>query len=50
MWNPLRALGPDDPRRALRVWMIDLKGGMETATARPLFHRWAPPARTPSAC
>jgi S-DNA-T family DNA segregation ATPase FtsK/SpoIIIE len=21
--------------------MIDLKGGMETATARPLFHRWA---------
>jgi len=25
----------------LRVWMVDLKGGMETATARPLFHRWA---------
>jgi DNA segregation ATPase FtsK/SpoIIIE, S-DNA-T family len=41
MWNPLRALGPMIRDRLVRVWMIDLKGGMETATARPLFHRWA---------
>ena len=41
MWNPLRAVGPMIRDGLLRVWMIDLKGGMETATARPLFHRWA---------
>ncbi len=41
MWNPLRALGPMIRDRLVRVWMIDLKGGMETASARPLFHRWA---------
>jgi DNA segregation ATPase FtsK/SpoIIIE, S-DNA-T family len=41
MWNPLRALGPMIRDGLVRVWMIDLKGGMETASARPLFHRWA---------
>jgi S-DNA-T family DNA segregation ATPase FtsK/SpoIIIE len=41
MWNPLRAVGPMIRDGLLRVWMIDLKGGMETAMARPLFHRWA---------
>jgi DNA segregation ATPase FtsK/SpoIIIE, S-DNA-T family len=41
MWNPLRAVGPMIRDGLLRVWMIDLKGGMETVTARPLFHRWA---------
>ncbi len=51
MWNPLRALGPMIRDRLVRVWMIDLKGGMETASAPaavpPLGHA---PARTPSAC
>jgi DNA segregation ATPase FtsK/SpoIIIE, S-DNA-T family len=41
MWNPLRAVGPMIRDGLLRVWMVDLKGGMETAAAQPLFHRWA---------
>lgn len=41
IWCPLRAMGPMIRERWVRIHMIDLKGGMETAAARPLFHRWA---------
>ncbi len=41
IWNPLRAMGPMIREGLVRVWMIDPKGGMETACARPLFYRWA---------
>lgn len=41
MWNPLRGIGPLIRDGQVRVWMADLKGGMETARARPLFHRYA---------
>jgi S-DNA-T family DNA segregation ATPase FtsK/SpoIIIE len=41
IWCPLRSMGPLIREGLVRVWMADLKGGMETAQARPLFHRWA---------
>jgi S-DNA-T family DNA segregation ATPase FtsK/SpoIIIE len=41
IWCPLRALGPMIRDGLVRIWMVDLKGGMETAQARPLFYRWA---------
>ncbi|HEX3781008.1 MAG TPA: cell division protein FtsK [Pseudonocardiaceae bacterium] len=41
IWNPLRAMGPMIREGLVRVWMCDLKGGMETSQARPLFYRWA---------
>jgi DNA segregation ATPase FtsK/SpoIIIE, S-DNA-T family len=41
LWSPLRALGPAIRDRYVRVWMVDLKGGMETDRGRPLFHRHA---------
>jgi S-DNA-T family DNA segregation ATPase FtsK/SpoIIIE len=41
IWCPLRYLGPMIRDGLVRVWMADLKGGMETAQARPLFYRWA---------
>lgn len=41
IWSPLRAVGPAIRDGLVRVWMIDLKGGMETERGRPLFYRWA---------
>lgn len=41
IWCPLRAIGPMIRDGLVRVWMCDLKGGMESARARPLFYRWA---------
>ncbi|MGH3611249.1 MAG: FtsK/SpoIIIE domain-containing protein [Pseudonocardia sp.] len=41
LWAPLRALGPMIPAGLVRIWMIDLKGGAETARGAPLFHRHA---------
>lgn len=39
--DPLRALAPLIRDGLVRVWCIDLKGGVETARAKPLFHRRA---------
>lgn len=42
MWCPMRAAGPMIRDRWVRPWMIDMKGGMETSAAKPLFEgRWA---------
>ncbi|WP_020495660.1 hypothetical protein [Sciscionella marina] len=41
MWNPLRGIGPLIRDGLVRIWMVDLKGGMETSRARPLFYRFA---------
>src|SRR6478735_8965214 len=41
LWSPLRAIGPMIPAGLVRVSMIDLKGGAETARGRSLFHRYA---------
>ena len=41
LWTPLRAIGPMIRAGLVRVSMIDLKGGAETARGRPLFHRYA---------
>ena len=48
--EPTPRAGADDPRR-LGPGLDDRPQGRDgDASARPLFHRWAPPARTPSAC
>ena len=41
LWAPLRAIGPMIPAGLVRVSMIDLKGGAETARGRALFARYA---------
>lgn len=41
IWSPLRAMGPMIRDGLVRVWVIDLKGGMETGRGRPLFVDWA---------
>jgi S-DNA-T family DNA segregation ATPase FtsK/SpoIIIE len=41
LWSPLRAIGPMIPAGLVRVSMIDLKGGAETARGRALFARYA---------
>ncbi|MGH3916294.1 MAG: FtsK/SpoIIIE domain-containing protein [Pseudonocardiaceae bacterium] len=41
IWAPLRAMGPMIREGLVRVRVIDLKGGMETARGRPLFADWA---------
>lgn len=41
IWSPLRAMGAMIREGLVRVWMCDLKGGMETSRARRLFYRWA---------
>lgn len=41
IWSPLRAMGPMLRDGLVRVRVIDLKGGMETARGRPLFADWA---------
>jgi DNA segregation ATPase FtsK/SpoIIIE, S-DNA-T family len=41
LWNALFALAPLIRDELCRVWVIDLKGGTETQTARSTFHRWA---------
>jgi DNA segregation ATPase FtsK/SpoIIIE, S-DNA-T family len=39
--GPLRALAPLIRAGLVRVWCIDLKGGVETGRMQRLFHRWA---------
>src|SRR6478672_8520509 len=41
LWAPLRAIGPMIPAGLVKVSMIDLKGGAETARGRTLFARYA---------
>jgi S-DNA-T family DNA segregation ATPase FtsK/SpoIIIE len=41
LWSPLRAIGPMIPAGLVKVSMIDLKGGAETARGRALFARYA---------
>lgn len=41
LWGLLRALAPLIRSGHVRVWGIDLKGGMELAWARPLLHKLA---------
>ncbi|MGH3937560.1 MAG: FtsK/SpoIIIE domain-containing protein [Pseudonocardiaceae bacterium] len=41
IWAPLRGIGPMIRDGLVRVWVIDLKGGMETARGRALFAEWA---------
>lgn len=41
LWGLLRALAPLIRSGVVRVWGIDLKGGMELAWARPLLHKLA---------
>ncbi|MBW0105237.1 FtsK/SpoIIIE domain-containing protein [Pseudonocardia sp. KRD291] len=41
LWGTLRSLGPCIRDGVARVWMVDLKGGVETEQGAPLFHRYA---------
>jgi len=41
LWSTLRGVGPCIRDGLVRVWMIDLKGGVETEQGAPLFHRYA---------
>ena len=41
LWGTLRSLGPCLRDGVARVWMVDLKGGVETEQGAPLFHRYA---------
>ncbi|ANY05558.1 FtsK/SpoIIIE domain-containing protein [Pseudonocardia sp. HH130630-07] len=41
LWSTLRGVGPCLRDGVVRVWMIDLKGGVETEQGAPLFHRYA---------
>ncbi len=41
LWGPLRAMGPMIRAGLVRLWVIDLKGGVETERGEKLFHRWA---------
>lgn len=41
LWGPLRQMGPMIRAGLVRLWVIDLKGGVETDRGAPLFHRWA---------
>ena len=41
LWAPLRAMGPAVRDGLVRVSMLDLKGGAETARGRALFTRYA---------
>ncbi|WFG42402.1 cell division protein FtsK [Pseudonocardia alni] len=41
LWSTLRGVGPCIRDGIVRVWMVDLKGGVETELGAPLFHRYA---------
>ncbi|WP_337826562.1 FtsK/SpoIIIE domain-containing protein [Pseudonocardia sp. UM4_GMWB1] len=41
LWSTLRGIGPCIRDGIVRVWMLDLKGGVETEQGAPLFHRYA---------
>jgi S-DNA-T family DNA segregation ATPase FtsK/SpoIIIE len=41
LWGPLRQMGPMIRAGLVRLWVIDLKGGVETERGARLFHRWA---------
>ena len=41
LWSTLRGVGPCLRDGIVRVWMVDLKGGVETEQGAPLFHRYA---------
>ncbi|MFP5022526.1 FtsK/SpoIIIE domain-containing protein [Pseudonocardia phyllosphaerae] len=41
LWSTLRGVGPCLRDGLVRVWMVDLKGGVETEQGAPLFHRYA---------
>ena len=41
LWSTLRGVGPCLRDGVVRVWMVDLKGGVETEQGAPLFHRYA---------
>ncbi|MBC3194154.1 cell division protein FtsK [Pseudonocardia sp. C8] len=41
LWSTLRGIGPCLRDGVVRVWMVDLKGGVETEQGAPLFHRYA---------
>ncbi|OLL74909.1 cell division FtsK/SpoIIIE [Pseudonocardia sp. Ae168_Ps1] len=41
LWSTLRGVGPCIRDGVVRVWMVDLKGGVETEQGAPLFHRYA---------
>ncbi|MBN9735884.1 MULTISPECIES: FtsK/SpoIIIE domain-containing protein [unclassified Pseudonocardia] len=41
LWSTLRGVGPCIREGVVRVWMVDLKGGVETEQGSPLFHRYA---------
>ena len=50
LWAPLRAIGPMIRAGLVRVSMIDLKGGAETARGRALFARYATTMADASTC
>ncbi|MDN5919315.1 MAG: cell division protein FtsK, partial [Pseudonocardia sp.] len=41
LWSTLRAAGPCIRDNTVRIWMVDLKGGVETEQGAPLFSRYA---------
>ncbi|ALE72996.1 cell division protein FtsK [Pseudonocardia sp. EC080625-04] len=41
LWSTLRGVGPCIRDGLVRVWMVDLKGGVETDQGAALFHRYA---------
>ncbi|MFC5994556.1 FtsK/SpoIIIE domain-containing protein [Pseudonocardia hispaniensis] len=41
LWSTLRGVGPCIRDGVVRIWMVDLKGGVETEQGAPLFHRYA---------